>query len=573
MSDSICDDSSLIRSIHDWYNNSSEKNKVRDFININKIYYDALLQNKILLFSAIPMLIGYYLRNTVFIRSLSTITSDLPKFTKDIDIQKVLLVLLPYIIAMILFYVSNIATTKSATRIDLMVLQNVTDQILESIKTSKDTVNINEIILHLKKLSDNQAFYRIILASIAQTIIVAFGVIYNFSQCDTSYTFLVLLIIMCVMIITIITEIDNIEYAHQTEKVTNTLYDEIHETLINLDSVLTSNMHENEINKISQVKSNVYDKSCDSIINTNNTSYILLMINLASIIFINYISYRLYADKKTDITMFTSTILMSLMYMDYYSYSIYVIEGGINNIGKYEENQDYFKMFKIIKQGIDNNRTLNLTVTNGEIQLNNLSAKYGNTVIFNKLSLKIPSNKIVGLVGSIGSGKTILLKILAGITDYDGDVLIDSQNLKLCTYESIVNNIGYVSQHPKLFNKSIFYNLNYGSSYTKSEIIEQISKLGIKDFIESFPNGYDTIVGKEGLKVSEGQRKFIAIIRMIIQNKKILLLDEPSSSLDIKAKNMMMHLINKIKNNKTIIVSTHDRQLMDMFDLTIKIFD
>ena len=91
---------------------------------------------------------------------------------------------------------------------------------------------------------------------------------------------------------------------------------------------------------------------------------------------------------------------------------------------------------------------------------------YGNTTIINNLTLKIPGNKIIGLVGSSGSGKTTILKIIAGITDYEGNVLIDSQNLKQCSYISIVNNIGYVSQHPKLFNKSIYYNINNVNNIT-----------------------------------------------------------------------------------------------------------
>ena len=92
--------------------------------------------------------------------------------------------------------------------------------------------------------------------------------------------------------------------------------------------------------------------------------------------------------------------------------------------------------------------------------------------------------------------------------------------------------------------------INYGSGYSKAEIEQRLKKLGLITFINSFPKGLETRVGKEGSNVSGGQKQFIALIRALIQNKIILLLDEPSSSLDTKNKNIFIQLIKSIKERR-----------------------
>jgi ABC-type bacteriocin/lantibiotic exporter with double-glycine peptidase domain len=102
------------------------------------------------------------------------------------------------------------------------------------------------------------------------------------------------------------------------------------------------------------------------------------------------------------------------------------------------------------------------------------------------------------------------------------------------------------------------------------QIKQKLQSIGLSDFINTFPEKLNTVVGKEGSKVSGGQRQFIAMLRSIIQNKKIILLDEPSSSLDEKTKKLMMTLIKNLKN-RTIIISTHDKQLLSLFDIVVDI--
>lgn len=555
------------------FNRFNDHNKTYEVerIDISNIFWDSLMNNKIILLAMIPLFIGYYLQDTVFTRSIAKVTTNVPAFVHNIDIKKVLIVMLPYIVALVLFYISNVITTKAINKIELETIQELTNKLIESIKTSKKQININDIILHIKKVSDTKSIYTVLVTYIIPTIIIGLGLLYNFIQIDGKYSLLVILIFIVMMLITMKLEFSSIDHAYNTENSTNAIYDEIHEIITNMDTVITSNTQEEEMKKVKAAKDKTYELACISTVHTNSTTYGLQAISIVAMLGINYLAYRMYYAGRIDEVMFTSTILLSLLFMDYYNYSIQGIKNLINSMGRYNETKNYFNDFLIIKKSAEQlKREFVLKILEGNITIKNLSIVYKNNEIFKGLNLQINGNSVTGLLGPIGSGKTSILKALAGIVDYTGDILIDGQNLADATYESITHNIAYISQHPKLFNKSIYYNINYGSNYTQDEISTKLKDLGVSSFIDSFPNGLDTIVGKEGNNVSGGQKQFIALLRSLIQNKSILLLDEPTSSLDTKNKNIFMQLIKNIKN-KNIIISTHDKQIMPLFKNVIDV--
>lgn len=550
-------------------NNKTEQ-PIIDNIEINDIIWEAFLENKVLILTIIPLFVGYYLQDTLFTRKLAEITVNIPQFVETMNFNKIALLLTPYIISIILFYLSNITMSKTTARIELLTMQNLVAKIIESAKTTKAQIDVNDIILHIKKIGDAKNIFYIIINYILPTIIVAISLIYNFSYGDVKYSILVILILITMICVTTKLEIDSIGYANTTEYSINELYDTIHEIMTNMDSILTSNTKEYEIKNVNNAKMKTYKLASGSGLNNNNTTYGLQIISIFSMLSINYLSYKLYSSGKIDSTLFTGTILLSLLYMDYYNNCIHTVSELINSMGRYTEMKNFFRKFKIMRypQNIID-RQQNLTITNGDIELKNISIQYANKQIFKSFNLTIQGTKVIGLMGLIGSGKSTLLKMLAGIANYTGDIIIDGYNLLNCTYESIVENIAYIPQHPKLFNKTILYNINYGSCYTEEQINKKIDEYGIKMFIDSFPNKLHTNVGSEGSAVSGGQKQFIALIRALIQNKPIILLDEPTSSLDVTYKNVFIQLIKTIKQNKnkTVIISTHDKTILSIFDV------
>jgi ABC-type bacteriocin/lantibiotic exporter with double-glycine peptidase domain len=240
--------------------------------------------------------------------------------------------------------------------------------------------------------------------------------------------------------------------------------------------------------------------------------------------------------------------------------------------GAFLELIKYFGAFQLTSDNellIENNKK-ELHVLSGNIYIRNVNLNRKNNVVFKNLNLEIKGNQITGIIGPIGSGKSSLMKIITGILEYDGDIIIDDQNIKHCNHESVLRHIIYIPQHPILFNKSLYHNITYGSTHNKESVNKILKELDLLTFFNSFPKGLDTLAGKGGNNLSGGQKQMVALTRSLLQNKNIILLDEPSSSLDDKNKQIFMNLVKKLKN-KTIIINTHDDKLFEICDKIINI--
>jgi ABC-type multidrug transport system fused ATPase/permease subunit len=404
----------------DFNNNDTDE---IERIDISDIFWNSLMNNKILLFAMVPLFIGYYLQDVVFTKSIAQLTTHLTEFVDDISIMKVFIFILPYIVALILFYVSNVITSQSTSRIELDTIYELINKIIESISTSKKQINVNDLIIHIKKIGDTKSIYTVLVTYIIPTIIIGIGLLYNFIQIDGKYSLLVILIFIVLMMVTAKLEFDSIDHAYNMENSTNVIYDEIHEIISNIDSVITSNTQEESMEYVKNANDKTYELASINNLHNNNTTYGLQVISIVAILGINYLAYRMYYMKQIDATMLTSTVLLSLLFMDYYNYSVQGVKNLINSIGRYNETRSYFKEFTIIKQSnVKKSKQNILKVNEGNISINNLTINYGNNIILNNVTIQIKGHSVTGLVGSIGSGKTTILKALIGIISYNGDI-------------------------------------------------------------------------------------------------------------------------------------------------------
>jgi ABC-type multidrug transport system fused ATPase/permease subunit len=548
-------------------------------INITKIMFNSILNNKTIAFSAILLLTAYYLQDIIFTRSLAKVTANVPEFMKDISLKKLAYVMAPYLLSIYFFYNSKVLTTKTLSKIELESVNTLTDDIIESIKTTKKSINVNDVMMHIKKFIDVKDLYKLVVSYITPTIIVSLTFIYNMFMSDFKSGILVTLLLLALILVTGILEYNNLKGAHASEVCFNSFYEEIHEVLGNIDTVLTSDTKDKEMDNIDEVTKKTYKTKCAADLKGSNTTYSLIALTMFAMLGLNYISYKLYKSDKIDSSVFVSNVLLSVLFMDYYDYTVRAVMEVITDIGRFTELNEFFGQFKLIDEEchksdetiiIKKNNTLN--VSKGNVSFRNITLKYEDKVIFDDFNIDIIGNKITGLVGPIGCGKSSLVKMMARIINYDGNIYIDDQNVNEYTYEAITKNIAYISQHPKLFNRSIMYNINYGTTYEEKDIYKTLEELGLKEFFMQFPDKLNTIVGKEGSKLSGGQRQFVTLVRSVLQNKKIFLLDEPTSSLDDKSKNLFIDVLKKIKN-RTIIVITHDKDIYPAFDVIINIDD
>ena len=179
--------------------------------------------------------------------------------------------------------------------------------------------------------------------------------------------------------------------------------------------------------------------------------------------------------------------------------------------------------------------------------------------VLKKINLNIESGKTTAIVGSTGSGKSTLIKLLLRLYDLDsGAINFDSTELKELKLESLRKNIGLVSQDVFLFEGTVFENIAYGNlEATEDEVWDAANQSEASDFINQLPNKENTIVGERGQKLSGGQRQRISIARAILKNPEIIILDEATSAVDNETEAAIQRSLDMLKQNRTVVVIAH----------------
>jgi ATP-binding cassette subfamily B protein len=201
-----------------------------------------------------------------------------------------------------------------------------------------------------------------------------------------------------------------------------------------------------------------------------------------------------------------------------------------------------------------------LKVNGGAIQLDNVAFGYEATrPILQGISLDVGAGQNVAIVGSSGSGKSTIGRLLFRFYDVDGGALrIDGQDVRDVTQKSLHAAIGVVPQDTVLFNDTIRYNIAYGRDGATTEEIEEAARSAqIHDFIMSLPEGYETMVGERGLKLSGGEKQRVGIARTLLKNPPILLLDEATSALDTETEGEIKGALARAAEGRTVITIAH----------------
>jgi ATP-binding cassette subfamily B protein len=201
-----------------------------------------------------------------------------------------------------------------------------------------------------------------------------------------------------------------------------------------------------------------------------------------------------------------------------------------------------------------------LSVAGGAIRFDDVSFGYkANREILHQVSFQIPAGQKVAVVGPSGAGKSTLAKLLFRFYDVNkGRIAIDGQDIRRVTQDSLRQAIGVVPQDTVLFNNTIHYNIAYGRpGATEADIREAARMAHLDQFITQLPEGYETVVGERGLKVSGGEKQRISIARMLLKNPRIVIFDEATSSLDSNAEKAILEALRDVATNHTTLVIAH----------------
>jgi ATP-binding cassette subfamily B protein len=224
---------------------------------------------------------------------------------------------------------------------------------------------------------------------------------------------------------------------------------------------------------------------------------------------------------------------------------------------------DMERMFALLKTDAeisDEPGAEDLQITQARVSFDHVSFAYDSRrEVLDDVSFEIPAGQTVAVVGHSGAGKSTLSRLLYRFYDVsEGSISIDGQDIRNVTQSSLRRSIGIVPQDTVLFNDTIFYNIAYGKTGASSEdVIRAAKHAHIHDFIEQLPDGYESVVGERGLKLSGGEKQRVAIARTILKSPSVLVFDEATSALDSATEKRIQAELEEISSDTTTLIIAH----------------
>ena len=344
----------------------------------------------------------------------------------------------------------------------------------------------------------------------------------------------------------------------------NYYQDHIYELLIdclnNLTSIYAFNQEDAEKRNFYE---NTYAKFKEILYATKSVSLkgniiwgitmVVVFVSMNYIMFQAYMKKEITAEKTISTFIITFSLIRMLENAEKISYSFSRIESQI------QDSENFFN--NISKVNRNEMKNDNKTFKNGDIVYSHVYHKYGEEFVLENINLTIQKGENVAFVGQIGSGKSTMIKLLLGFQPLRmGHIKIGGVDVNDISNKDLRKYIFYIPQKPKLFNRTLYENIVYGlkNPPSRESIVQLLDDLDLKDLKLEFREKMDIKVGVEGNKLSGGQRQIVWLLRSLFRPSYILVLDEPTASLDPENKKIMISIIQKMSVGKTVIIVSHD---------------
>jgi ABC-type multidrug transport system fused ATPase/permease subunit len=531
-------------------------------INLNEIVLDELKNNKSIVLTIFLTTICYILIQLLFPRKCAEFMDKLP----NIDIKIIIITLLPFIAAQLIWYFSDRIYAKNIQEFDTNMINKLLEQIIESMKNNpKNNLDKQILINNILKLMEIKDIINKLINHVTPAIIITIGLFIYFIFIDKTLAYMTLIISVISILILFYMGKKCLNKSIIRDDKYSIYKSEINDIIQNIDSVLTNDTSKLEIDRLYKIRDKIKSYNVDSEMYNAKIKGIIGIISIITLFILGGILLKYLLNGKLSKGKTIAYLYITLSLIHYYDNLSFEIGSIFYHYGNYNQAKNYFNEFIY-----NNDNAKKLEIINGKIEFKNLNIKINNKQIFKDFSKSIEPNSITGIIGEIGSGKSTLLKTLLGNYDYEGIILIDDNDIKNFNKNEIRKHIAYIPQVPIFFNRTILENIRYGTELTDDEIFKIIEEYNLNNFIDRFPEKINTLIINNGENLSGGQKQILYLLKMIILNKKILLLDEPTASLNDTYIELFLKILNKL-NNKTIIIITHDEKLYKIFNASIEI--
>ena len=347
------------------------------------------------------------------------------------------------------------------------------------------------------------------------------------------------------------------------------IYQHLQDVLNNLISVIVCKSEEYEKDKLGKIFVG-FTKTFNKVLNINFIMRVIFsLFNIFSFCLLNYILYKEYLNKNITKENFISSFIITYSVLQLFNDGAHSVRLLVDMTSQIKDMEHFFnnQIFQKSYRSSERKRFVN-----GDIVFKNVTHKYSKGedgdehYALKNVNLIIKQKENIALTGHIGSGKSTLIKTLLKLTvPTSGTVSIGGVDINNISKNELYSHIFYIPQKPKLLNRTLYENIVYGLEGDKSEN-EIMSKIeNIMEFMKLDENTITTFhqkmnykIGFEGSKLSGGQRQIVWIIRALLRNPSIIILDEPTSSLDKSNKQKIYNIVEEIGTQKTIIVISHD---------------
>jgi len=495
---------------------------------------------------------------------------------KSVKSSTIVFIIITFVVYIIGVYLMTKLDNKVIPDFRSYLYKHITRFVFDSYKQNYTSLKIGEIISKVSKLPFLilEVFYQLKNNYLPLVYMIIFAILY-FGSMNKGLGLLIVLMVVVFSLVMYSSLHNCMGFCINAESSSDETNEQLQDILENLLNVYTSDSIDTELDgiDIKDVDSKRYFKECMNC--SSNYKTVFSVLHLVFLLGVSKYVYNLYKKNKLTLAQVNSIFIVFLYLLSYLDTALQYSQDTLSYMGSIIDIQNYIDRINNEIKGDEfyvNKMNMGLysepvRSVEGEITFKDVTVCFRDKCILENFSYVIPPKAKVAITGNVGRGKSTLLKLVLKLNSpVSGSVLIDGKNLP---YNIIRQNVSYIQQSPVLFNRKLYENIIYGTGKTREDVVEVMNKYDLDGVFGS--HTLDSDVGKGGNNLSGGQKQMVIVLRAILKKSKIILLDEPTTSLNKDLKNKMMRLLFTVFSDSTVVMVTHDEDVIPMFNTVLRL--